>query len=156
MADFKLPWGLKEKIPGIYVIVDLSETKAYVGSSVELPRRLYTHHRKLETNTHPNWQLQRAHNKGNDLVCLPIPVGGSESTLQLEQQLLDEFVPHERMMNVAVDATAPTLGRVFGEDTRMKVSLAGKGRRHTDESKEKIRQGHLGKKKNFSDEGALV
>ena len=141
------------KVPGIYVIADLTEARTYVGSSVDMGRRLYTHHRKLETNTHPNYKLQRAHNRGHDLRCIPIPTDGETPVTELEQTLLDEFFPQQTLLNIAPDATAPTLGRTFGPETRLKVSQAGLGRRHTEEAKEKIRQGHLGKTKNLTEEG---
>ena len=133
------------KISGIYVIADFTEAKAYVGSSVDLPRRLYSHQKLLDKNQHSNWRLQRAHNKGNELVCLPIPLNDDAAPLTIEQDVIDEFLPQGVLLNIAPNVSAPTLGRVFGPETRLKVSLAGAGRKHTESAKEKIRQGHLGK-----------
>lgn len=134
-----------KKVPGLYVIADLTAAKAYVGSSVDLQRRLYNHNRHLELNQHTNWQLQKAHNKGYDLVCLPIPVVDGVSSLELEQVVLDEFFPQGVLYNIAASATAPTLGRTFGPETRLKVALASKGRVFSEETRRKMSESAIGK-----------
>jgi hypothetical protein len=143
----------KEKVPGVYLIVDQQEALTYAGSSVDLGRRLYDHKRKLELGTHPNWKLQRAFNKGHELTCIPIPLEAGVSTLEVEQAILNQCLDEGGMLNIARDVSAPTLGRTFGPETRQKVGEALRGKPRSEETREKIRQGHLGKPKDFSYEG---
>lgn len=58
---------------GIYKITNLSNSKVYVGQSVNLNNRIYTHKYSLENNNHYNSLLQRAYNKyGQDKFTFEI------------------------------------------------------------------------------------
>jgi len=49
--------------PGIYLILNVSDGKAYVGSSRDAVRRLYIHRRMLRRGEHHSPHLQRAFDK---------------------------------------------------------------------------------------------
>ena len=151
---------------GVYKIVNIIDGKQYIGSSIDIASRLTRHRGNLNTNKHENLKLQRAWNKHNKdsfvfevlLYCDP------ENCLWYEQMFLDYFQPE---YNIALDAKAPMLGRTHSVASRYKMSqsrrgtqtgvdnpMYGKtgdqhpyfGRRHSDESKQKMRASHLGKK----------
>lgn len=132
-------WPYSAKIRGLYVIQDMTAGKVYLGSSVELPKRLYAHQNALIRGKHSNHRLQRAFNNGHDLRVHPIPVSDGSNVLQLEQVLIDEFIDQGLLYNIAKDTCAPTLGYKHSEETRAKMSSTRKGRQHSPEHIEKIR-----------------
>jgi len=135
----------RPKVPGLYVIADLTEQMAYVGSSNDLDRRTYDHQRMLKRNDHHNWGLQRAHQRGNELVCLRIPTLPDVNPLEVEQVVLNELFPEGTLYNVSKDTSAPTLGMTFGPETRLKVSLAGTGRKCSPETILKMKEASKGR-----------
>lgn len=116
-----------KKLPAVYVIADHTAGKAYVGSSSQLPVRLREHAKQLEGGYHHNWKLQKAFRDGNQLSVNPILLREGEDPVRVEQALLDEFYSDGVLYNLSRDATA-----------------AFKGRKHTEESKEKNRLSHMG------------
>lgn len=79
---------------GIYRIVNAVNGKGYVGSAVNLAKRLYSHHRsELRAGTHANGKLQAAWNKYGEsafrfdvlLVCC------KEDLIMYEQRAIDAF-----------------------------------------------------------------
>jgi group I intron endonuclease len=135
----------KPKRPGIYLIVNPVEDKLYVGSSVNLGRRLYDHQRNLDRGKHSNWELQRAYNKGHPLLISGVIIPDDAIPTKVEQMLLDDLFKSGRLYNIPRDATAPTLGLKSSPETRLKVSLAGKGRKNTPETIEKMRVASIGR-----------
>ena len=53
----------KEKICGIYCIKNLVNNKVYIGQSIDIDKRWYTHKSELNRNAHKNKKLQNAWNK---------------------------------------------------------------------------------------------
>ena len=53
----------KDKISGIYIILNKENGKFYIGSSVNIKNRWALHKRQLSSNTHVNNYLQKAWNK---------------------------------------------------------------------------------------------
>ena len=134
--------------PGIYVIQDISDGKAYIGSSVNLKRRMNEHQYRLTHGKHNNIRLQRAFNNGNILNVVTIPVIPEEkdNIRQMEQELLDEFYPKGLLYNVAKNVEAPAIGIKPSQETIEKCRLVNLGRKHTPETIEKNRQARLGVK----------
>lgn len=130
---------------GIYVIQDMTAGKAYVGSSINLSKRLKQHEIDLKRDDHSNWQLQRAFKKQHDLHVVVIPVAEGHDVRQIEQQLIDEYFNSGLLYNISRDTTAPTQGMKFSEEIRKKMSKAHIGFRHTDESKAKMSTALQGK-----------
>lgn len=138
----------KNEKPGIYVIQDLTDGKAYIGSSVNLKRRMNEHKYRLTHDRHNNIRLQRAFNNGNALNIVAIPVISEEKNniRQMEQELLDEFHPKGLLYNVAKNVEAPAVGIKPSAETIEKCRLVNLGRKHTPETIEKNRQARLGAK----------
>jgi group I intron endonuclease len=143
---------------GIYKIINISSNKFYVGSAVDLKRRKTRHFSELRTNKHNNSKLQNAWNKYGEQAFVFVVVEELDKEADLlaaENVWLKEHVGKEYCYNIGVDATAPMMG-VSGELSptwgrkRTPEELAAQsweGKKHTEESKEKIRQHLIGKPK---------
>lgn len=137
---------------GLYVIQDYTVGKAYIGSSVDLDRRMREHNFRLNKKTHPNIHLQKAYNREHKLIGVIIPVDtyDRDKILSYEQELLNEFVGKNNCYNIAKDATAPGKDRVITDEYREKCRIASLGRglglKHSTERINKNRLGHIGLK----------
>lgn len=143
---------------GIYKIINLVNNKFYVGSAVDLKRRKARHFSELRTGRHNNRHLQAAWVKYGEQAFIFVvveEVSPDADLLAAENVWLKEHVGKEHCYNIGVDATAPMLG-VSGEASptwgrkRTPEELAAQnwlGKKHAQESKEKIRQYLVGKPK---------
>jgi group I intron endonuclease len=132
--------------------------KFYVGSTNDFKRRKTRHFSELRNGRHNNRYLQAAWVKhGEQAFVFVIVEDLPEDTdlLTAENIWLKEHVGKDYCYNIGVDATAPSLG-LSGELSptygrkRTPEELAAqswKGRTHTFESKEKIKQHLIGKPK---------
>lgn len=130
-------------VSGIYKIVNKINGKYYVGSAVNFKRRWTEHRSKLKRNKHPNPHLQSAYNKYGEnnfeyIICELVQI---DKLLKIEQIYLDECKknPKENYV-ISYCAIAPMLGRKPSEATKHKISLAKLGRKHTLETKIKMRK----------------
>jgi group I intron endonuclease len=133
---------------GIYKITNKQNEKFYIGSSVDVEQRWYTHKSYLRRNVHVNQHLQNAWNKhGEDNFIFSILVETDEDALlDKEQEFIDETNCCDREVgyNKALFAGSPMKGRkhypetieklrkisasrVNSPETRRKISLANKG-----------------------------
>lgn len=123
---------------GIYKILNIITGDFYIGSSVNIRKRLNKHCWMLVNNQHDNTHLQNAWNLyGEDnYEFTTILLCDKENLLYYEQVLLDGLKP---AYNIARDASAPMRGRVVSVATRLKLSTAMKGKHHTEEARAKMR-----------------
>jgi group I intron endonuclease len=143
---------------GIYKIINIVNNKFYVGSAVDLKRRKTRHFSELRTGKHNNHHLQAAWVKYGEQSFVFVVVEELQPDADLlaaENVWLREHVGKEYCYNIGVDATAPMLG-ISGEASptwgrkRTVEELAAQnwtGRKHANESREKIRQHLIGKPK---------
>lgn len=155
---------------GIYKITNLIDNKVYIGQSKNLKSRLGGHKSCLKHNHHSNIYLQRAYNKyGAENFKFEIIEECEEDKLtEREQYWIDFYGGMNSNSNYNFkEASSP--GK-FSELSRQKMSAAKlgtkrekwvceklsqsfkghpgymTGKHHTEETKEKLRQLHLGKK----------
>jgi group I intron endonuclease len=143
---------------GIYKIINVINNKFYVGSAVDLKRRKTRHFSELRTGKHNNRYLQAAWVKYGESSFVFVVVEElleDADLLAAENVWLKEHVGKPYCYNLGVDATAPTLG-MSGELSptwgrkRTPEELAAQswaGKKHSPESKDKIREFLLGKPK---------
>lgn len=143
---------------GIYKIINVVNNKFYVGSAVDLKRRKTRHFSELRTGKHNNKYLQAAWAKYGEQAFVFVVVEelpDDADLLAAENVWLKEHVGKDYCYNLGVDATAPTLG-MSGELSptwgrkRTPEELAAQswaGKKHTAESKAKIREHLIGKPK---------
>jgi group I intron endonuclease len=167
---------MKEGYGSIYQILNLTNGKFYVGSTVDIKDRWRTHRRKLRNGTHHCPHLQASWNKhGEDSFSFNVlsihPVTELD---KIEQQWLDEHHGSGKCYNFAKFVDSATRGTILQEKHKKAISQALKefyaknpspilGRKHSEESKalmsqnrrnkpvsestkEKLRQANLGKK----------
>lgn len=135
-----------DKIVGIYCI--RFGTRFYVGQSVNVFARFKTHQFYLQKGKHNNHKLQLAYNKygpGNWEYCLIEECDRSLLTKR-EQWWMDVLDACIKGFNCNPHAATPpdTRGRKLSDEHRQKLSKAGKGRKHSEETKRKIAISHTG------------
>lgn len=144
---------------GIYKITNKQNDKFYIGSSINIEMRWYTHKSYLRRNVHANQHLQNAWNKyGEDNFIFSIFIETDEEALLIkEQELIDDSRCCDKNIgyNKALIAGSPmkgrkhspeaiekirqaSTGRVPSEKTRRKISLANKGRNVSPEGRKRM------------------
>lgn len=123
--------------PTIYCIENTKNNKKYIGSTKSINRRWYIHKYLLKKQKHANIHLQSAWNKyGEAAFVFSILETNIEANLLLEKE--DYYIKKYNTLNrevgynIAADTTSPM-----------------NGRKHSDASKEKMREAKLGAKNNF-------
>lgn len=135
------------KISGIYIITNLINNKYYIGSSKSVLDRLSWHKSHLKSRTHHNEHLQKSYNK----------YGKSYFTFELLEEYEDEKVlfslenwwcnmlcTYNRDYGYNIQPINPLGIPSLSEETKIKISKANKGRKHSDDTKQKIGLSKLG------------
>lgn len=124
----------------------------YIGSSDDMRYRIeYRHICSLERNTHINPVFQNAwnnHDNKEGFVWWLLETCLKEETLICEQKYLDlyrPFVDEFGGYNLSHIAGAPMKGRKHSEETRRKISKAGRGRKMSQKCKDMMIKIHKGK-----------
>lgn len=137
------------KITAVYKITCVSNGNFYIGSSVNLQKRWYTHRLELTKGAHFNRHLQSSWNKyGKDNFKFEVleSADSQEAVLLLEQQYLDLHAGKDYCFNFALRVDAPMAGRTVSESMRAKMrQRCGEnhwnwGRKLNPETIEKIRE----------------
>ena len=120
-------------ITGIYKITNLISNKSYVGSSVDIICRWYQHKTTLKNNKHHSIKLQRAYNKyGVENFKYEIIEECEVTVLFIQEQYyIDFFNCYDDGYNI------------------LPVAGSNLGMKHSDETKEILRQKSKGNKNNL-------
>ena len=133
---------------GIYQIKNKYNGKFYIGSSVDIRGRFYNHKGQLNRNIHDNQYLQNAWNKyGESNFEFSVIKGCDPSDLIVEEQKeLDAHFGKEYCYNLSPSADVPMRGIPRSEETKLKISMAQKGKlRWTKEQKKQMSINRKGK-----------
>jgi len=131
---------------GIYIIRNLVNGKIYIGSAVNLERRLSFHLWSLRKGCHINIHLQRAWDKdGESVFSFQVYLTCEKKDLIFYEQLTMDALTirngRENIYNICLTAGS-SLGRKFSEATKIKIGQKSKGRwtgkHHSKETKEKM------------------
>lgn len=118
------------KAPGIYEIKNTISGVLYIGSSVNMHKRIATHKRELSEGKHKNQKLMRSWIKYGEKAfsfSLVELVSELESLIVREQYWIDYFQAQgQSMFNISLVAGS-TLGVVCSDDRRRKISEAKNG-----------------------------
>lgn len=151
---------------GVYIIKNKINNKVYIGSSIHIPKRWKEHIRHLDSNEHTNQYLQNSWNQNgkDNFEFLIAEECDIENLLIVEQKWLDTTKSYEPENGYNICQYAGnTLGRFHTEEARKKISenhhdVSGEnnpmfgvpspnfGKRHSEETKNKISQKLKGKK----------
>lgn len=127
---------------GIYKIINIVNNKFYIGSSINIEQRWKTHKKELKRGVHHSRHLQNAWNKygqENFIIEIIEEIVNLEFLLIKEQAYIDDKKPHYNVL-LNVDGTK----RIFTPEARQKMSLAKKGKKLSDEHKQKIKSSNSG------------
>jgi len=127
---------------GIYIITNTTNNKRYVGSALNLKKRLCQHRGDLRRGAHKNPHLQSAWNKyGEDTFAFDvIERWETEYLISMEQWWMNMLRPEYNIAPVAWSS----YGRKATSETRAKMSAANMGHPVSDETRAKIRAGNKG------------
>jgi len=128
-------------VSGVYYIQNILDDKIYIGSSVNINRRIVAHFAALRRNGHQSYRLQSAFNKDGEsnFVSGIIEAVTSDNLTKAEQGWIDFFKPEYNKHSVAFRVE-------FSKEHRDNMSKAQIGNRHTDEAKAKIGDASKGNK----------
>ena len=137
---------------GIYKITCTVNGKIYVGSAINLYKRLQGHQWELRNNRHTNIYLQRAWNKYGEsaftfeVIELVMPW----SRFDRENYWLKTLKPFDKNIGFNTCKTAGEIpsqkGRLVSDETRAKMSRAAQNRGMQPEAIEAMRRANAGKK----------
>lgn len=134
---------------GIYKITNKQNDKFYIGSSINIEMRWYAHKSYLRRNVHANQHLQNAWNKyGEDNFIFSIFIEtDEEALLNKEQELIDESKCCDKNIgyNKALIAGSPMKGRKHSPEAIEKIREASTGRVYSPETRRKISLANKGK-----------
>lgn len=137
---------------GIYKIESkIKPERIYIGSAVRIGHRLTNHLHDLRKNKHDNQRLQNHFNKyGESDLQFSVLLGcEKEDLIKIEQYFIDSYRPWFNILKIA----GSTIGHETSEETRKKISIANKGNKYclgrilSEESRRKMREAKLGKKR---------
>lgn len=133
---------------GVYQIYNRETNKRYIGSSIDIERRLKEHKRNLKANRHSNQHLQNAWNKYQEyLIFEALEYCEPDQCLKLEQQYINYYDSANREFGYNIDSQAASAGKHLSEETKQKISKAHTGKKVPAEIVEKIRKANTGKSK---------
>jgi len=127
---------------GIYMIINLVNNKFYIGSSVDIYHRMLSHISLLKRNKHDNIHLQNSFNKYgiNNFIWIIIEqVDNCDELLIKEQYWMDllNVCNQDIAYNMCSIAGSP-LGRKHSQETKDKISASNKGKKKSAEHIEKM------------------
>jgi len=129
---------------GIYCITNTTNGKIYIGSSVNVYKRLQTHFRELRRGVHHGNYIQRSYSKyGADSFRAQVLLYCEKFELyRYEQSLMDAMRPALNM--------SPTAGTCLGtkhtEESRRNMSIAHQGQVVSPEARAKMSKTRKGMK----------
>lgn len=133
---------------GIYWFYQTTRDRAlYVGSSVNVERRLSKHLWQLKTGKHPNQRLQHTWNKyGSGDIQYAILEKCDKSVLAEREQFWMDAMPSWPTCNIGIAAKHPMLGRSPSSITRKNISVALQGHTVDSETRNKLSAAQRGRR----------
>lgn len=150
------------KISGVYLIKNIINRKIYIGSSLNVNKRINKHFAELRRGKHYNILLQRTYNKYGEssfIYGLLEDNLSSNIIVNKEQYYLDLYQPYNPDIGFNICEKAyTTLGYKHSEETKKKMSIDRKnngekyakygkdhhmyGKTYSEETKRKMRMNH--------------
>lgn len=122
------------KFAGIYCIYNTINHKYYIGSSINIKRRLSEHCWLLNNNKHNNIILQRAWNKYGvenfEYLILNGTCTNTVELLEIEQSLLDTLKPE---YNILKSTSNTRHGIKNSKETSARISKRNRGHKYNQE-----------------------
>ena len=87
---------------GVYVIIETKTKCFYIGSSLDMRKRIDRHYRELLNKKHHNVLLQELANSGSYFREIFFPVENREQAYLLEQSLMDMHIDNPLLLNIGL------------------------------------------------------
>ena len=130
---------------GTYVITHLNSGVFYVGSSEDIIQRERGHRHLLNVNKHGSDKLQTVYNEDN-YICFDYKLTNTrDEAYDLEQGIINRNKGNLLMANIAIDVRFATKGLPVSDKVKIMHSISSTGRKHTQETKDKIALSKIGK-----------
>lgn len=139
---------------GIYQIYNKLTDKRYIGSSINIPRRLAQHRWYLRNNKHHNKHLQSAWNKygESEFIFEALEYCEPELLLKTEHDYIVYYNACDRQFGYNVVEDVEKIHMRPTDESLQKISKKSKGRKWTEEQRAKFIKSRTGKKnKEFSE-----
>lgn len=122
--------GFPNRICGIYCIRNTTNGYYYYGQSIDIRKRIIAHRFCLSHNRSGNPKLQHAWDAHPEhvFVATVVCLVSVEHLDAAEQQLLATHVGRRACYNTAIDAAACARGRPCTDATKLKISVANRGK----------------------------
>jgi len=139
---------------GVYLV--RCGKSVYVGSTQNLYRRKLDHALRLSKQIHPNKALQTGWNTSNSFEFIPLEFLAMQSgecvnqfrdrLRAAEQNKIDCYAALGSLVNVSTNSRGPcsSVPRFYSKQARARLSKAGKGRKPSAESREKMALAKIG------------
>jgi hypothetical protein len=113
--------SMSKKKSGIYCIMNITNNKRYIGSSINIHQRLLVHRAYLRNNTHTNTYLQNAFDKytENSFMCFVLEYCDVETLTEREQYYINLF-------NSEYNITKDVVRLTRSNESKAKQSIARK------------------------------
>lgn len=124
-----------KNVSGIYKI-GFSNGYFYIGSSINIEKRLKDHLGLLKNQKHENTFLQNVFNKHKDSIyCEVIEWCGLDELLIIEQKHIDLNLRNKKLLNINPCSSKPPnhKGKIVSEETRRRLSAALTGKKKSKE-----------------------
>lgn len=135
-------------VSGVYQIYNPITNKRYIGSSIDVYRRIKEHRRRLKSNRHENKHLQNAWNKYKYLLIFDILEFCEVIWIrECEQMYIDYYNSSDRNFGYNIDISAFNSSIKCSDETRIKISNSHKGKKLSKDHVAKIRLANTGQKR---------
>lgn len=133
-----------KEVSGIYAIINKENNKYYIGSSVNVKRRINEHKKHLKHQNHVNPYLQNAYNKNGlkGFKIILLEECSEEKLEEKENYYINKYNSRDNKYgyNIAI-----AYHGIMLDETKQKISIANKGKILSNEHKEKISRANRGK-----------
>jgi group I intron endonuclease len=132
----------KRKEQGVYTMS--ADDRVYVGSTVDLHRRMIQHRHGARTN-HFNENLRRVFNSGGEVILDFIPVeGGLDDIREKEAELIALYASEGKLMNISLDPNCPMSGAKHSKESKAKIAESHRGKFVSEETRRRRSQTLMG------------
>lgn len=131
-------------IGGIYII--LIDKYFYIGSTKSFKKRKHEHINMLKNSKHPNNKMQNVYNKHCCFDFHILERLEENELIEVEQDYLNFYFGLDRCLNLTKSADCPLRSLPKSESHRKALSVAGKGRKLSQETIDKIKASKTGYK----------
>lgn len=135
--------GIKNTTVGVYLLTNDNTGEVYAGSGY-LAKRAKDHYYSLAAGKHKNARLQEAYNRDPNFQFHPVEVPDRDEAFDIEQAIIDEHKDNPLFLNMCTNARSGAApGRRHSEETKEKIRRANTGRIVPEEEKQRMREAQL-------------